>query len=89
MHLRREAPVPLYYQLAEQFREQIESGQLEVGQRIPSVKELARQHRISPMTVRQALGELQRKGLLEIRRGIGTFVASPKITHNLQHLTSL
>jgi GntR family transcriptional regulator len=88
MRLQRDAPIPLYYQLAEQIREQIESGQLEVGERIPSVKELTEQHGISPMTVRQALGELQRKGLLEIRRGIGTFVASPKITYNLLHLTS-
>lgn len=88
MHLRRDGPIPLYHQLAEHLREQIESGQLEVGERIPSVKVLAKQYRISPMTVRQALGELQRKGLLEIRRGIGTFVASPKITYNLLYLTS-
>jgi GntR family transcriptional regulator len=88
MHLRRDDPIPLYHQLAEQLREQIESGQLEIGARIPSVMALTKQYRISPMTVRQALGELQRKGLLEVRRGIGTFVASPKITYNLLHLTS-
>lgn len=87
-YLRRDDPIPLYHQLAEQLREQIESGELEVGERIPSVRALSKQYRISPMTVRQTLGELQRKGLLEVRRGIGTFVASPKIAYDLLRLTS-
>jgi GntR family transcriptional regulator len=87
MQLRRYDPIPLYHQLAEEIREQIESQQLPAGERIPSLQELARQYKVSYMTERHAIGELVRQGLLEARQGVGTFVALPKIDYDLRKLT--
>jgi GntR family transcriptional regulator len=87
MSLQKNHPIALYYQLAELLREQIEDGQLQIGERIPSVRALAAQHGISQVTVRQALGELIKQGLLDVRRGVGTFVASPKIAYDSLFLT--
>jgi len=86
--LHKHVPVPLYYQLSEQLRERIESGALTAGERIPSVQELSTQHAISPMTAQKAIAELVRRGLVEVRRGIGTFVAPAKVTFDLQTLSS-
>ncbi len=88
MPLRQSSPIPLYYQLAEQLREAIESEQYPVGARMPSVRELAQQEGISYMTVRQAIGELVNQGLLEVRKGLGTFVARSKITYDSRRLSS-
>jgi GntR family transcriptional regulator len=86
--LHKHVPVPLYYQLSEQLRERIESGSLRAGERIPSVQELSAQHAISPMTAQKAIAELVRRGLVEVRRGIGTFVAPAKVTFGLETLSS-
>lgn len=86
--LQKQMPVPLYYQLSEQLRERIESGALAAGDRIPSVQELSALYDISPMTAQKAVAELVRRGLVEVRRGIGTFVAPPKVTFGLQTLSS-
>lgn len=72
--LNPEAPVPLYRQLADQLERRIRSGNLSVGARIPSENELAAEHGIGRPTVRQATDFLVRRGLLERRRGSGTFV---------------
>jgi len=87
MQLRRYDPIPLYHQLAEEIREQIEARQLPAGERIPSLQELTRQYKVSYMTVRHAIGELVRRGLLEARQGVGTFVAPPKMDYDLRTLT--
>jgi GntR family transcriptional regulator len=86
--LYKHVPVPLYYQLSEQLRERIESGVLVAGERIPSVQELSAQYAISPMTAQKAIAELVQRGLVEVRRGIGTFVAPTKVTFDLQILSS-
>jgi len=87
-HLEKHIPIPLYHQLSENLRQQIESGQLAPGERIPSVQELSASYNISPMTAQKAIGELVRLRLVEVRRGIGTFVADTKLTCDLQHLKS-
>jgi GntR family transcriptional regulator len=79
-------PIPLYFQLAEHLREQIESGQLKPGHQLPSERELSEQSGISRMTARQAILYLVRQGRLVVRPGIGTFVAEPKLTHDTLHL---
>ena len=86
MPIRKDTPVPLYYQLAEQIREQIESQELVPGSQLPSERDLADRYGISRMTARQALTYLVRQGRLIVRPGIGTFVAEPKLTHNTLHL---
>jgi GntR family transcriptional regulator len=80
------SPVPLYYQLAELLQEQIHAGILTSGAQLPSERELSDQAAISRMTVRQALAYLVRTGALEVKPGVGTFVAQPKFTHDTQHL---
>jgi GntR family transcriptional regulator len=73
------SPLPLYQQLAELLSREIASGGLAPGGRLPSEPELARRHRIGRPTVRQATELLVQRGLVERRRGSGTFVrATPK-----------
>lgn len=70
------SPLPLYQQLAERLRRDIQSGALAVGARLPSEPDLARLHGIGRPTVRQATELLVQGGLLERRRGSGTYVRS-------------
>jgi GntR family transcriptional regulator len=73
------SPLPLYQQLAELLRRDIQSGALATGARLPSEPELARQHGIGRPTVRQATELLVQGGMLERRRGSGTYVrTAPK-----------
>ncbi len=67
-------PTPLYAQLARAIRVAIASGRLDVGERLPTVRELAVTLRINANTVAKVYGELERAGVLETRRGVGTFV---------------
>ena len=69
-----QSSVPLYRQLAALLRRQIEQHQLAPGERIPSEAEIGRQYSISRITVRQALAELERDGLVQRVPGKGTFV---------------
>jgi GntR family transcriptional regulator len=84
--LDKRSPVPLYYQLVEQIREQIRSGELRPGDQLPSERILSEQHAISRMTVRQAVASLVREGVLVARHGLGTYVAEPKLTYDALHL---
>ncbi len=77
------SPVPLYYQLQEIIRTRIESGQWPAGQQLPPEADLCEEFNLSRGTVRQALAELVREGMLNRRRGKGSFVATPKISQNL------
>lgn len=77
--LDRSSFVPLYYQLQELLKEQIESGVWKPGQRMPSEPELARHHGVSRVVVRQALAILEDDRQVTRIRGRGTFVAQPKL----------
>lgn len=68
------APLPLYHQLASWLEERVNRGDLVEGDRVESEPELARRFGIGRPTVRQATELLVRRGLLERRRGAGTFV---------------
>lgn len=68
--------VPIYRQVIEQVRRQIMAGQLGEGQQLDSVRDLAAQLRVNPMTISKAYALLEIEGLVERRRGIGLFVAS-------------
>lgn len=80
--------IPIYYQIAEEFRNKIETGQLEYGDLLPSERELAEAYRISRMTVRQAINELKLEGIIVREKGKGTFVARRKFEQDLSRLTS-
>jgi len=86
MAINKTSPIPLYFQLAERLRGQIDLGQLRPGEQLPSERELGEQSGISRMTARQAITYLVRQGRLVVRPGIGTFVAEPKLTHDTLHL---
>lgn len=80
------SPVPLYHQLAELIRERIRAGELAPGDQLPAERDLAETVGISRMTARQAVASLVRDGTLVARPGIGTFVATPKLTYDALHL---
>jgi GntR family transcriptional regulator len=84
--LDKNSPIPLYYQLAEHIRELIASGRLASGDQLAPERELAEQHAISRMTVRQALQQLIREEVLIARHGLGTFVAEAKLTYDPLHM---
>lgn len=80
--------LPYYTQLKEWILQQVDSGILKKGEKIPSEMDLAQQHGISRPTVRQAIGELVQEGYLIKKRGLGTFVSSPIITGNANVFTT-
>ncbi len=65
---------PLFRRLAQSIGDAIEDGTHPVGGRLPTEKELSRRHGVSRHTVREALGELRDRGLIESRQGVGTIV---------------
>ena len=82
----KQIPVPLYYQLAEAIEARIAAGEWRPGDRLPAERDLATQAGISRMTARQALAWLANRGAIEVRHGVGTFVAQPKLTSDPLHL---
>jgi GntR family transcriptional regulator len=85
--LNRTDGVALYVQVRETLREQMESGLLKPGERLPSEEELAAQFGVSRMTVRQGVSDLTDEGLLYRRRGIGTFVTQFHVERDHNRLT--
>ena len=75
------SPVPLYAQIADHLRRALGAGDPAAGQRFPSEHALADRFRVGRPTIRQALETLSREGLIERRRGAGTFVSGepPKV----------
>jgi GntR family transcriptional regulator len=74
--------VPAYQRIQNAIQKRIDSGQLQPGDAVASERDLAKIHQVSLMTARHALASLEREGVVERRRGIGTFVAAPKIHFN-------
>jgi GntR family transcriptional regulator len=73
---------PAYRRILNSIRERIDAGDLNTGEAVDSERELARIHGVSLMTARHALTTLEREGMVERRRGVGTFVAAPRIHFN-------
>ena len=67
---------PIYRQVIDQIRRQVMAGQLRQGEQLPSVRDLAAQLRVNPMTISKAYSLLEMEGLLDRRRGVGLFVAA-------------
>ncbi len=65
---------PIYVQICQQFESKIFDGTLPAGTRLPSTTELAEEFQVNPETIQTALTQLTRRGLVERRRGAGTFV---------------
>jgi GntR family transcriptional regulator len=77
--LNTDSGLPLYQQLAERLAHAIEHGDYAVGARLPSEHALAGRYKIGRPTVRQATELLVRRGILQRRRGAGTFVVEPPV----------
>src|SRR5438552_12053189 len=74
--------IPAYQRIQNVIRQQIELRNLQPGDAVDSERELAKVHQVSLMTARHALAGLEREGVVERRRGSGTFVAPPRIHFN-------
>jgi|SRR5215472_6832194 len=66
--------VPPYLQLVQQVRQALRMGVLDVGDQLPTVREVVAEVAINPNTVLKAYRDLEREGLVEARAGQGTFV---------------
>lgn len=82
MHQNAKREVPAYKRIQDTVLQRIKNGELKAGDAIDSERGLAKVHRVSLMTARHALMSLEREGVVERRRGAGTFVAPPKIHFN-------
>jgi GntR family transcriptional regulator len=89
LQLDRNSFVPLYYQLQEALKQQIESGVWTAGDALPSEPELARRFSVSRVVVRQALAILEDDRQIVRIRGRGTFVAQPKLDYRAGGLSRL
>ena len=74
--------VPLYRQIVEQVRHQVAGGRLGAGQLLPSVRQVAEQLQINPMTVSKAYSILERQQIVELVRGQGMRVLPPGAAAN-------
>ena len=81
--------VPLHTQLRDVLRARILDGQYPQDSQMPSESELGALFKVSRITVRQALGDLQKEGLIFKIHGKGTFVAKPKTFQNVSTLQGL
>src|SRR6201998_1814372 len=79
--------VPPYLQIVQQVRQALRMGVLDVGDQLPTVREVVSATAINPNTVLKAYRDLEREGLVEARAGQGTFVlrrpaGAPPTTHS-------
>jgi GntR family transcriptional regulator len=75
--------LPLYRRIETDVRDRIRSGDLAPGAQLPTEIELMDTYEVSRATVRQALRELLAEGLIEIRRGLGTYVTQRRFEHTI------
>lgn len=68
------SPIPLYEQIAARVRVAVAAEELQPGELMPSVRQLASSLRVNPATVVQAYRDLEREGFVEMKHGAGTFV---------------
>ncbi len=86
--LDRSSPVPLYHQVASAFTAAIREGVLPPETKLENEIALAKRYSLSRPTMRQAMDQLVRDGLVVRRRGVGTQVIGPPVRRNLR-LSSL
>ena len=72
-------PRPIYVQIVDEVRRALVLGRIGVDEPLPSVRQLAGDLRINPNTVSQAYRELERDGVVEVRRGQGTYVIKASV----------
>lgn len=75
MSINPNSSVPVYLQIADHIRGAVAAGVYRSGEAIPSVRTLALDLTVNPNTVQRAFEELEREGLIEVRKGLGMFVS--------------
>jgi len=80
--------MPYYYQLKEELLSKLRTGDLKMGDQIPTEMDLVKQYGVSRPTVRRAIAELVQEGYLERTRGRGTFVAQPAVISDARVVTT-
>ncbi len=86
--LMRDQEKPLYIQMADQLKKDIEQGILKENEKIPTEFELSEKYNVSRITVRKALEILSDEELLTRKQGIGTFVTGKKLIRNMSSFMS-
>jgi GntR family transcriptional regulator len=69
-------PTPIYAQLERGLRAAIATGRLQPGDQLPTVRQLAVDLRVNANTVARVYAELERAGVIETRRGVGSFITA-------------
>lgn len=69
-------PTPIYAQLERGLRAAVATGRVRPGDQLPTVRQLAVELRINANTVARVYGELERAGVIETRRGVGSFITA-------------
>ncbi|HLQ40317.1 MAG TPA: GntR family transcriptional regulator [Tetragenococcus sp.] len=80
--------LPVYLQIHDKVKEKIEAGFWQIGDRLPSERELAEDFGVSRMTLRQAIQTLADEGIIERKIGSGTYVARRKVQEKMSGTTS-
>ena len=80
------SPVPIYAQLANLIRQKISQGQFQIGDLLPTEKEICGELEVSRSTVRKAFSLLEAEGQVIRKRGKGTYVVKPKLKRGLNSL---
>jgi GntR family transcriptional regulator len=88
-HLDPRSGVATYLQIVQQVKEALRLGTIDVGDQLPTVREVVADLAINPNTVAKAYRDLEREGLVVARQGRGTFVASTLAPASLRHHNQL
>ena len=76
VELRRDDPRPIYRQIADELHRAVSVGVLKPGESLPATRALASELKLNPNTVQHAYRTLLQEGIIEMRRGLGAFVAA-------------
>jgi DNA-binding GntR family transcriptional regulator len=81
--LARRPGAAVYSEVTRDLRQRIDCGEFAAGQRLPTEMELARDYGVNRLTVRRALSDLARSGIIRTEHGVGSFVREPVIRHRI------
>jgi GntR family transcriptional regulator len=76
VELRQDDPRPVYRQIADELHRAVSVGVLKPGESLPATRQLAAELKLNPNTVQHAYRTLLQEGVIEMRRGLGAFVAA-------------
>ena len=88
-HLDSRSGVATYLQIVQQVKEALRLGTIDVGDQLPTVREVVADLAINPNTVAKAYRDLERQGLVVAQQGRGTFIASTLAAPSLEHHRAL